>query len=145
VSTLFAYGTLLFPEVFLAVTGRREASSSAATLRGFVRRRVVGEIFPAIVEAEERDRVIGVIWSGLDERDLDRLDVFEGDLYQRRRVEVGAPRASDREVWTYVLAAAWRHRLGAEPWDPLAFERDHLVAFVDRLARSLAPRARSAD
>jgi gamma-glutamylcyclotransferase (GGCT)/AIG2-like uncharacterized protein YtfP len=135
-TALFAYGTLLFPGVLRAVAGR-SFEGVPATLEGYLRRRVVGEIFPAIVAGSERDRVDGVIYAGLDQRAWRRLDRFEGDLYVRRRLLI-----AEAEVDTYVLADVWRHRLAAEAWDPAAFARDHLDAFLVRLSRASDPRAR---
>ena len=136
VKTLFAYGTLLFPEVLSAVTGL-SLTAEPATLDGYVRRGVIGEIFPAIVEGDRHDRVAGALYVGLDDRAWGRLDRFEGDLYERRLVRIAT-----RDAFTYVLASTWRHRLAAEPWDPAAFARDHLDAFLARLARARDPRAR---
>ena len=135
-TTLFAYGTLLFPDVLAAVVGR-SLTAEPATLGGYVRRGVIGEIFPAMVEGERHDRVVGVLYVGLDDREWSRLDRFEGDLYERHRVRIGT-----RDAFTYVLASAWRHRLGVEPWDPDAFARDHLEAFLARLAGAKDPHAR---
>jgi gamma-glutamylcyclotransferase (GGCT)/AIG2-like uncharacterized protein YtfP len=136
-SALFAYGTLLFPDVLRLVAGRVPVGQPAALDR-FVRRRVVGEIFPAIVEGDDGDRVSGILYSGLEQSEWDRLDRFEGELYERREVVLDGRRAAS----TYVLGPSWRHRLGPEPWDPEAFARDHLDAFVARLARASDPRAR---
>ena len=105
-------------------------TAEPVTLDGYVRRGVIGEIFPAIVEGDRHDHVAGVLYVGLDERAWSRLDRFEGELYERRRGE-DRGRATP---FTYVLGGAWRHRLGAEPWDPDAFARDHLDAFLARLA-----------
>jgi gamma-glutamylcyclotransferase (GGCT)/AIG2-like uncharacterized protein YtfP len=137
---LFAYGTLIFPEVLRAVTGRSLAPI-AATLDGFRRRGVIGEIFPAIVAGAADDRVEGVVYAGLEERDWGRLDRFEGELYERRRVTL---RCEGRGLLAhaYVLGPAWAHRVGAEPWDPARFARDHLATFVGRLASGREPRAR---
>lgn len=157
-NALFAYGTLLFPEVLRAVTGR-ELPSVGATLDRFVRRRVIGELFPAIVAAGVNERVEGVLYLGLDLLDWRRLDLFEGDLYQRLGVVVRcaavestvapAPRrdgvAGTREAQVYVLHDRWRHRLDDVPWEPEAFARDHLAAFAARLGRASQPRARSDD
>ena len=133
---LFAYGTLVFPQVFAAVAGRALAGEPAA-LDGYLRRGLIGEIFPAIVAGAEHDRVAGVLYVGLEDREWSRLDRFEGDLYERRRVTVAG-----LDAFTYVLAARWRHRLAAEPWDPEAFARDHLDTFLSRLTRVADPRAR---
>jgi gamma-glutamylcyclotransferase (GGCT)/AIG2-like uncharacterized protein YtfP len=133
---LFAYGTLVFPGVLRAVVGRL-VPAERATLDGYLRRSVIGEIFPAIVEGDAQDRVSGVIYLGLEDHDWRRLDRFEGDLYERRRVTV-----ESRDAFTYVLAPPWRHRLASQPWDSDAFARDHLAAFLARLTRAADPRAR---
>lgn len=161
---LFAYGTLLFPPVLHAVVGR-VPRSIAATLEGFARRRVAGELFPAIVEAPG-ERVAGVVYLALDDRAWRRLDAFEGDLYERRSVVVTpasrflpsdleapgagegvavaiAGRGDERDerravsALTYVLRRDLRHRLSAELWDPEVFARDHLAAFSARLGRGI--------
>ena len=156
---LFAYGTLLFPPVLHAVVGR-VPRSIAATLDGFARRRVAGELFPAIVEAPG-ERVAGVLYLTLDDRAWRRLDAFEGDLYERRSVvvtpasrflpsDLEAPgagegvaipvRGDERDerravsALTYVVRRDVRHRLSAELWDPEVFARDQLAAFAARLA-----------
>jgi hypothetical protein len=119
-----------------------------------------------MVEAGPGDRVVGVVHAGLDEDDWRRLDVFEGDRYERRQVTVrlaaapglaafGASPASGRvapsagvescEAIAYVLRDGWRHRLGDDAWDDRAFVRDHLSDFVARLARSRTPRAGAGD
>jgi gamma-glutamylcyclotransferase (GGCT)/AIG2-like uncharacterized protein YtfP len=157
-NALFAYGTLLFPEVLRAVAGRA-LPSRVATLPGFARWRLIGEIFPAVVAAAEQDRVSGVLYVGLDSDEWRRLDEFEGELYERRAVTVGvvgaestsvapvagASFAATRPAFTYVLRDGWRHRLAAAPWDPEAFARDHLDAFAARLVRASEPRARPDD
>jgi gamma-glutamylcyclotransferase (GGCT)/AIG2-like uncharacterized protein YtfP len=141
VSHLFVYGTLLFPAVVRAVVGRDLAAPLPASLDGFARRRVIGEIFPALVP-EPAERVEGLLYRGLDATTWRRLDDFEGELYERRAVPVTAAAAgAPSTAYVYVLRPAWRHRAGAEPWDPGAFEREHLAAFAARLARSAAPRA----
>ena len=159
-NALFAYGTLLFPPVLRVIAGS-VPRSIPATLDGFARRRVAGELFPAIVEAPG-ERVDGVLYLGLDDRAWRRLDAFEGDLYERRSVVVTVPRAlvpaeldsagacdggsliaggaAERRTLsglTYVLDRELRHRSSAALWDPDAFARDHLEAFVARLERGI--------
>ena len=136
-NALFAYGTLLFPDVLRLVAGRSLVGEPCALDR-FVRRRVIGEIFPAIVEGDDGDRVSGILYIGLDQRAWERLDRFEGELYERREVTLDGQRAA----FTYVLGSRGVIVSAPEPWDPEAFARDHLDAFVARLARASDPRAR---
>ena len=151
-SGLFAYGTLLFPEVLRAVTGRRLAGRPA-TLDRFVRRGVTGELFPAVVEANDGDSVRGLLYLELDERDWRTLDRFEGALYERCavivRCESGvrpgpssrapSPAADECHAFTYVLGETSRHRLGPDAWDEESFAREHLAALVARIASRRTP------
>jgi gamma-glutamylcyclotransferase (GGCT)/AIG2-like uncharacterized protein YtfP len=137
--SLFAYGTLLFSPVLRAVVGRT-LDSRPATLHGYVRRRVVGEIFPAIVEWEADESVAGVIYLDLDDDAWRRLDRFEGELYSRRSVLVRCG-GSEQPASTYVLDPAFHDRLGPEPWDVDSFASEHLESFVARLGRMRDPRA----
>jgi gamma-glutamylcyclotransferase (GGCT)/AIG2-like uncharacterized protein YtfP len=138
-TTLFAYGTLLFEPVLRAVVGRA-FESRPAVLPGFVRRRVNGEIFPAIVESDADDSVVGVLYLDLDPDAWRRLDRFEGQLYTRRPVVVRCD-AEARPAQTYVLQPSFRDRLGHEPWDADSFARQHLETFAARLGGMRDPRA----
>lgn len=120
--TLFLYGTLQFPAVFEAVTGR-PLESESAVLDGYARFRVRDEPYPAIVAAAGA-HVPGVICADVDPVSLARVDRFEGEMYRRETVQVRAGRegrAVDAE--TYVIRPRWRVLLVDAPWDPDEFAR----------------------
>ncbi len=123
---IFAYGTLGFPEIVHALTGRR-FSSRPAVLEGFARYRVRGRSYPGIVPAPGA-RTAGVLFDGVDLRSLALLDRFEGDLYERREVWVCAGDGPPLAALTYVVAAGRRQCLGREPWDRDRFVARHLAA-----------------
>jgi gamma-glutamylcyclotransferase (GGCT)/AIG2-like uncharacterized protein YtfP len=125
---VFAYGTLLFPAVMEAVTGRR-FETREAELAGYVRQRLRRQIYPAAV-ASPGARVVGRLYEGVDAATLARLDRFEGDLYERRRVCVAPAEGGEVSAELYVLVAAQRGELLDEPWDPEAFESVHLAAYL---------------
>lgn len=127
--TLFLYGTLQFPAIFEAVTGRRLEAESAV-LEGYARFRVRGEAFPGIVAAAGA-HVPGVICPGIDPVSLARVDRFEGEMYRREAVEVRAGR-DGRAVAaeTYVVRPRWRRLLADAPWDPGEFARRWHDAYI---------------
>ena len=126
---LFAYGTLMLPEVLRAVTARTFPGREAV-LVGFARLGVRGETYPALVE--RRDAVTrGMLYEGLDSATLERLDVFEGELYERRRVRVRDDDQRQQDAFTYVVPERFHAILGAEPWDPEVFRTRHLQTFLD--------------
>jgi len=126
---IFAYGTLLFDDVMEAVVGRR-FEGTPARLHGYERRRVQARSYPAIVMAEEKITE-GIVFSGLDEETLERLDVFEGSAYVREWVtlETGVG------AWAYVLAPGKEQLLSEQSWDPDDFLLEHGEAFLESCKR----------
>ena len=99
---VFTYGSLMISFVFQHVTGRCPRSVEA-TLHHWKRFRVENESFPAIVPAHD-SAVKGIVWIGLTPEELARLDEFEGDLYDRVKVEVsdatGLPYSAEVYRWS---------------------------------------------
>lgn len=96
---LFAYGTLQNPEVCRGLIGRNP-ESAPAELCGYERRAVRGESYPAILpnpHASVRGRVL----HSLSHDEMAVLDDYEGDEYERIRVEVRG-QGGVMEVWTYI-------------------------------------------
>jgi gamma-glutamylcyclotransferase (GGCT)/AIG2-like uncharacterized protein YtfP len=130
---VFAYGTLQFPEVVQAVTGRR-FPWEPAVLDGYERRRVRGRDYPGIIVARGR-HAAGQLYRDVDARSVTLMDRFEGALYERDRVIVttadGAPVTAD----VYVVPPSRGHALSAEPWDGERFAAEHLAVFVESCRR----------
>ncbi len=113
---LFVYGSLLFDDVFRAVTGT-SAPHEPAVLEGFARYRVRDATYPAIVR-EAAARTEGVVYANLDARAIAALDRFEGDMYTRERVEVVRADGTRWSIETYVFADHLHHLLEPHPWHP---------------------------
>jgi len=130
VDAVFCYGTLEWPEVLQAVTGRR-FPSARAVLPGYARFLLREQVYPAVVErtGAETD---GCVWLGVDAVALARLDAFEGEgqLYERRALRVRAESGAI-VAWTYVLHPRERGRLSDQPWDRALFAARHLASFLE--------------
>jgi len=113
---LFVYGSLLFDDVFRAVTGRA-APRAPAVLEGYARYCVRGATYPAIVP-EAGARTEGAVYAALDARAVRALDRFEGEMYVREQVEVSRPDGAPWSVETYVFAEHLRDLLAPELWHP---------------------------
>ena len=136
---LFSYGTLMLGEVMELVGGRR-FTQRPALLAGFQRRRLRGEVYPAIVPAAAT-RVEGVLWEDLDRAALARIDRFEGAIYERQEQPVEVADGEVRSAFVYVLRPEQRVLLLEYDWDEAEFRachlRDYLAAcraFVHELA-----------
>jgi gamma-glutamylcyclotransferase (GGCT)/AIG2-like uncharacterized protein YtfP len=120
-SALFAYGTLLFPEVLRAVTGRSFASRPAR-LEGYARRRFRREVFPGLAPAPGA-HTPGRVYLGVDAGSLARLDDFEGARYARRPVRVRTADGAALSAFAYVVRPQHLAALEDAPWDEEQFAR----------------------
>jgi gamma-glutamylcyclotransferase (GGCT)/AIG2-like uncharacterized protein YtfP len=127
---LFTYGSLMYPEVWTRVMGRAHASRRA-TIAGYSRRRVPGQVYPALV-VDPGSTVTGVLYAGLTEAEIDRLDRFEGEDYPR--VSVQALTEDGAAASTFVYIYAHPERASQDLWDPSWFEREGLQRFLDSYA-----------
>jgi len=75
------------PSLPLSTTKNSELRARPALLQSFRRHRVLNADYPAIIACTD-STVRGTLVSGLTDGDMWRLDVFEGDEYERRKVKV---------------------------------------------------------
>ena len=84
---VFVYGSLMSRPVLLALLGR-VPRADPAVLCGFERRRVAGEVFPALVARASAPRLRGLVFSELSLAERRIFDEFEDDAYQKQTVRV---------------------------------------------------------
>ncbi|MBF8269499.1 MAG: uncharacterized protein HW386_1208 [Gammaproteobacteria bacterium] len=128
---LFAYGTLMVPEVMAAVTGKT-FRHEPATLSGYVRYRIKSQVFPAIITSGQ-DAVDGILYYDLNEHRLQRLDEFESEVYERREVHVHLADGDTVTADVYIVAPRHQHLLSSEPWDLGQFKEQYLQSYLSRL------------
>jgi gamma-glutamylcyclotransferase (GGCT)/AIG2-like uncharacterized protein YtfP len=125
---IFAYGTLVLPEVMRHAAGRT-FRCERASLNGYARLRVRNESYPALLPFPDM-HTDGVVYFDVDEESVRCLDRFEGSLYRREEVNVKTETGEWVEAETYVVRIEERNRLSAEPWDEDDFRKRHLHAFL---------------
>lgn len=125
---VFTYGTLLVAEVMEAVAGARFASVPAR-LHGWERVRVRGAVYPG-ARAADGASIDGVLWLGVHDDALLRLDRFEGETYERRVVRVTTA-DGPRDAQVYVVPPANEHLLEPVAWDLERFRREHLARYLE--------------
>lgn len=124
---LFAYGTLMCSQIMGEVSGM-VPSHRVAVIKGYSRRTVKGECYPALVE-EEGAHVTGVLYSGISALAWNRIDRFEGPMYARRLVTVELSGGSLTNACTYVFRPEFSRMLGEKGWDYKSFVQWGLPRF----------------
>lgn len=127
---LFTYGTLMDAGIMEGVSGDVYRSEKAI-LHGFLRRTVQDEVFPAIIK-KDGCSVEGVIYFDVSKESFARLDVFEGSLYQRKKVMVIADDGREVAVSTYVIAPDCVNLLSSADWSYEDFLKQGKVRFTSR-------------
>jgi gamma-glutamylcyclotransferase (GGCT)/AIG2-like uncharacterized protein YtfP len=103
-----------------------------ARLHGFRRYKVRGDVYPVLLKSQDCDWVDGVIYLNVSERDMQKLDFFEGDLYDRQDHTVVVEGFEKVSAAVYVLKDSYDYMTGESGWDPQWFAEEGLAAFLGR-------------
>lgn len=96
---LFVYGSLKDPSIFQAVTGIHPPSQQEALLHGFSYTHPI-DGYP-VIQPDPDGIVEGIIIKDIPSHKLNALDHYEGDAYQRQKVNVQLE-DGDIEAFTYI-------------------------------------------
>lgn len=127
---LFTYGSLMFSEVFNRVV-RHQYQQTPASVRHFKRTRIRNDSYPVVLPHFAPEPLAGVVYLDISSPDFLRLDKFEGQYYQRQRVQVRSALGHCVAAQIYVLRPKYRHLASKQPWSPQAFAQDQLKSFLD--------------
>ncbi|MDR4462246.1 MAG: gamma-glutamylcyclotransferase [Nitrospirales bacterium] len=127
---LFAYGTLQFPEVMEAVTGRVFPWVEAEA-PGFAQFCLADRIYPGMV-AREGALTQGRVYTALSHQIWECLDRFEDPIYRRELLEVYRIDGFKMSAYAYVLPVAQQRLLSSERWQMDWFSDVHLDGYVSR-------------
>jgi gamma-glutamylcyclotransferase (GGCT)/AIG2-like uncharacterized protein YtfP len=125
---LFAYGSLMCQDIMAAVSGFC-AAGVPGTARGYRRRSVKGETYPAMVADASCDTG-GVVYRDLPDAAWERLDRFEGDLYARLDVAVELEDGGTVPAEAYIVRPEHVDCLEASGWDFDVFLREGKARFL---------------
>ena len=133
---IFAYGSLIIPEVWESVTGELHRSEPGR-ISGFIRRTIHGATYPGIIASETGAGdvdVDGAIYYDVGAEALAALDEFESDFYVRSAVDAVATDGGGGLVacQAYLVPEANAHLLSESEWDLERFAAEHLEEFLAR-------------
>ncbi len=114
-TNLFTYGSLMCSDIMAKVADCRP-NCTPATLHDFFRAKVHNEEYPGIVPLQD-SMVAGLLYLGLTAEALDRLDIFEGEMYQRQEVALLTENNPRTKAMTYVIKPEYRHLLTDKEWN----------------------------
>jgi gamma-glutamylcyclotransferase (GGCT)/AIG2-like uncharacterized protein YtfP len=128
---IFAYGTLMFEQVWLAVAGMLHKNKKASLIH-LKRMSLRGEVYPVLIAGDKNDRVDGVLFFNINRETLAKLDTFEGPQYERREIEVITIDDKILPACTYILKKEFYHIISEKVWDPEHFEKNQLDLFLGK-------------
>ena len=126
---LFAYGTLMLPEMVHQLLGRA-ITSVPGTLHGYACYEVKHQIYPAII-AVDGSLVSGLVYQNILEIDLEKLDQYEGDMYERTKVKVELADGRDLLCQTYVCKVEYQACLLNKLWTPSRISPEGLLGLLN--------------
>lgn len=120
---LFVYGTLRSDALMTAVAGEGTQERYQATLADFAVLPVAGDAVP-LIRSSPGAVANGVVWSGLSDVQIARLDLYEGAFgYALVQVEVQLECGETTSAWMYLPPDDIP--VGEGTWSLADWERDH--------------------
>jgi gamma-glutamylcyclotransferase (GGCT)/AIG2-like uncharacterized protein YtfP len=98
-------------------------------VKGYARFKLKGESYPGLIPSKGA-ATEGVLYLGVDALSMNRLDDFEGELYERSQISAVALDGESLVAHAYVIKAECRDLLSSAPWDPDRFEAEDLREFM---------------
>ncbi len=128
-NALFAYGTLMCPDIMETVA-KQHCKSGKAAIKGYRRLKGSNQHYPGLISHFD-GRVEGRVYFDISSTSWQRLDLFEGEMYTRERVEIELENGDVISAYTYVVKDKYRNYLSTEDWDFDEFLQTGKDAFIN--------------
>lgn len=128
-NNLFVYGTLIDPEIYQLVTGKKR-SSIPTRMKGFKVLRVRNQVFPGMISSPDSSAT-GALYQGLSELELLKLDHYEDDFYERKLIQCEINTDETVLAWAYIIPKEFHSVLSTSDWhysDFLKKDRDGFIS-----------------
>ena len=124
---VFTYGSLMFAPVWSKLV-KGSYCATKGELHRYARRCVKGEDYPVILRADEK--VQGVVYYDVNDEDMQILDDFEGEFYERITVDI-VTHTQTIQAEVYALKEAYFSIIDDKPWSEEAFEKEGIKRFLE--------------
>lgn len=112
---IFVYGSLMDREIMNHASGS-DPIGEKAVLPDFGRYQVKNVQYPGM-RKEQGNQVDGLLYLDVGPDAVNRLDIFEGDMYTRMEVEVRLEEKNEvRRAMAYVVNDEYVHTLSSSGW-----------------------------
>lgn len=112
---LFTYGSLMCSDIMLHAAGQ-QTNFAKATLKNFFCSKIRDREYPGIIP-QAGTIVSGVLYYNLESEAIRRLDVFEGEMYQRQNVDISTNKDESTKAMAYVIKPQHVDLLTGEEWN----------------------------
>jgi gamma-glutamylcyclotransferase (GGCT)/AIG2-like uncharacterized protein YtfP len=132
--TIFVYGTLSFDEVISALLGRI-LKGTLGSITGFKRIRIKNKTYPGLVAANSESSVTGMVHTGITPEELELLDTFEDDFYQKFKTEIKLESGDKIQALVYIIPKSNMQFATTEEWNHDGFGKNYLSDYIEMVAR----------
>ena len=110
---------------------RNEYQDIPARLEHYARYKLANRDYPGLL-ARDQASTDGVIYLDVTKPDLERLDRFEGEEYERIRVQVADQTGKPYTACTYLYKSCYAHQVLAGEWSYSEFQAKGYQHFLDQ-------------
>ena len=120
----------MFSEVWERVVNRHYKNCEAHTI-GLIRRKISHNTYPVAFEGTPDNVLDGRLYWNVTPADLERLDRFEGEYYERKPVAVAIDQdGMEINADVFLLKSKYNLLAGTEDWSPSHFQKHELQRFI---------------
>ncbi len=123
----------MFPEIWKRVVGT-EYNNAPAFITGYQRKRIRNETYPGLTSGDLSDLVRGVIYMDVCHAHLGVLDRFEGNTYERKRLDCRLLDGGCVPAFVYIVKQEYAYLLEDAKWDPDHFLTHGIRQFINEYA-----------
>lgn len=117
-------------EDIMIMVSRFKTKYAKAVLTDYFRSKIVNEVYPGLIY-KEGSTVSGIVYLDLSTLSLNRLDMFEGDLYKRKNVSVTLENGHLIRAMTFITKPEFHDILTGKPWSLEKFKAEDKKPFLD--------------
>mgnify|MGYP000860520224 CR=1 FL=1 len=131
ICNLFVYGTLMDPEIYQLVTEQKRFPSPSVAI-GFKVLKIKNAVFPGMIIFCD-GKAYGALYHDISEKELEKLDNYEDDFYERIIIECYSEDKQITQAWAYIVPERNHDVLSSSEWHFPKFRDTDRDSFIKEL------------